>query len=445
MRQVRGARERAILVGVRLMGAPAELSTSLDELEQLAGSAEVEVVGRVTQKLDRPDARTYIGKGKLEELASLCGEVHADLVIFDDELRPHVQQELERELKTRVVDRTLLILDIFSRRARTHEGRVQVELAQYRYLLPRLVGKGSELSRLGGGIGTRGPGETVLESDRRRIRERIGRLEKEIESIRQHRQVHRSSRRSKDLPLVAIIGYTNVGKSTLLNSLTGSTVEVADKLFATLDPTTRKLRLPGGQEVLASDTVGFIAKLPTSLVAAFRATLEELSEADLLLHVVDITDPEVEKSSGVVREILAELGLQEKPVIMVLNKADRLRPPGERGEEDLLARMSPQALGMSPVPSTVLVSARKGWGMESLKQEIEDALNAASPRVEVMVPYWASDLVDLFRRRGVVELEEHGPKGTILRGRLPARYAAQFRPYLQRRNPTPSARAKGQA
>ncbi len=216
------------------------------------------------------------------------------MVIFDDELRPHVQQELERELGLRAIDRTLLILDIFAHRAHTHEGRVQVELAQYQYLLPRLSGRGIELSRLGGGIGTRGPGETKLEMDRRRIRQHITRLEREIESIRQQRRVHRGFRQKAELPLISLIGYTNAGKSTLLNKLTGSTVEVADKLFATLDPTTRRLELPSGQEVLVSDTVGFIAKLPTTLVAAFRATLEELEEADVLLHVVDISDPHIE-------------------------------------------------------------------------------------------------------------------------------------------------------
>ncbi|MGI5837661.1 MAG: GTPase HflX, partial [Chloroflexota bacterium] len=265
--------DKAILVGVQLPGDPIELSVSLDELEQLAGSAGVETVGRISQKLDEPNHRHYIGKGKLEELIRKSQELAVDMVIFDDELRPHVQLELEKMLGVRVIDRTLLILDIFAARARTHEGRVQVELAQHKYMLPRLVGRGTELSRLGGGIGTRGPGETKLEFDRRRVRHRIAKLEKEIESIRMHRQVHRANRQSRQLPLVAMVGYTNVGKSTLLNRMTGSAVEVADKLFATLDPTTRRLQLPSGQEVLASDTVGFIAKLPTALVAAFRATL----------------------------------------------------------------------------------------------------------------------------------------------------------------------------
>ena len=432
-----GGWEKAVLVGVQLPESTVELSTSLDELQELAAGAEVVTVGRLTQRLDAPHPRHYLGKGKLEDLRRLCQETGADMVIFDDELRPHVQQELERDLGLKVIDRTLVILDVFARRARTHEGRVQVELAQHQYLLPRLVGKGTQLSRLGGGIGTRGPGETKLEFDRRRIRQRIARLEREIEAIRGQRQVQRSSRRVKELPLVALVGYTNVGKSTLLNRLTGSAVEVADKLFATLDPTTRRLELPSGQEVLTSDTVGFIAKLPTTLVAAFRATLEELAEADLLLHVVDITDPNVEKCNRVVGEILADLGLGDKPVITVLNKADRLVQEEPHNGADPLASLRPEALGMDPVPGTVLVSAERGWGIEDLKLLIEETLNRQAPRVEVRIPYDASDLVDLLRRKGVVESEEHTPEGTVIRGRLPIRYAAHFERYSTRR-----ARAK---
>jgi len=420
-----------VLVGVQLPRADVELSVSLDELEQLAAGAEVSVVGRVTQKLDEPHPKHYLGKGKLEDLKALCAESGATIVIFDDELRPNVQKELERELELRVIDRTLLILDIFARRAHTHEGRVQVELAQYKYLLPRLVGKGTELSRLGGGIGTRGPGESKLEFDRRRMRERISRLEKEIETIRLQRQVHRGSRRRASLPLIALIGYTNVGKSMLLNQLTGSDVGVANQLFATLDPTTRKLALPSGQEVLVSDTVGFIAKLPTTLVAAFRATLEELSDADLLLHVVDITDLQVDYATRVVQKLVSDLGLQEKPVLTVLNKADRL-PPGAavaEGGVDPLKGMAPEALGLEPVPDTVLVSASRGWGMESLKLKIEEMLNASTPALEVLVPYSASELVDLFRRSGVVESEDYTEEGTLLKGRLPARFLGRFEEY----------------
>ncbi|MHB0868422.1 MAG: GTPase HflX [Chloroflexota bacterium] len=437
---VAGGPEKAVLVGVQLADSAIELSASMDELQQLAVSAGVQVVGRVSQKLDEPNPRHYIGKGKLEELATLCDETAATMVIFDDELRPHVQLELERVLGLRVIDRTLLILDIFAHRAHTHEGRVQVELAQYQYLLPRLVGRGTELSRLGGGIGTRGPGETKLEFDRRRMRQRITRLEKEIEAIRLHRQVHRESRRTKELPLVALIGYTNAGKSTLLNRLTGSEVEVADKLFATLDPTTRRLELPSGQEVLASDTVGFIAKLPTALVAAFRATLEELEEADLLLEVVDITDSQAEQASRVVQGIVADLGLREKPTLTVLNKADRLMPPEAGTAEDPVAGLTPEALGMEPVPDTVLISAEKGWGIEALKRRIEEMLNAATPRIEVLIPYGRSDLVDLFRRKGSVEVEEHTPEGTLMRGRLPARHASQFRSYEVRGTATAGRR-----
>lgn len=422
--------ERAILVGIDLPRSRVDAATSLDELQQLALTAGAEVVGRITQKLDEPNSHYYLGKGKLEELAQLCEETGANLVVFDDELRPRVQQELEKRLELKVIDRTLLILDIFSRRARTHEGRVQVELAQYKYLLPRLIGMGTQLSRLGGGIGTRGPGETKLESDRRRIRQHITRLEKEIEGIRVQRQVHRGARQREELPVVALIGYTNVGKSTLLNSLTGSSVDAENKLFATLDPTTRKVRLPSGQEVLLTDTVGFISKLPTTLVAAFRATLEELQEADLLLRVVDITDDMVEESSRVVGEIVEELGLKDKPVITVLNKADRLLADGGSGGQGL-EKMAPESLGLEAVPNTVLISAEKKLGLDHLLATIEETLNALSQPIEVVLPYSRGDLVDLFRRKGVLEVEEHTPEGTLLRGRLPRRFAAGFGPYVR--------------
>jgi len=416
-------------VGLQLPRAKMDLSASLDELEQLADSAGVDTVARITQKMDEPHRRHYIGKGKLEELVQLTQETGADMVIFDDELRPQVQQELEEVLGVRVIDRTLLILDIFAARAHTHEGRVQVELAQNRYMLPRLVGKGTQLSRLGGGVGTRGPGETKLEFDRRRVRQRITKLEKEIEGIRTQRKVQRTSRQARRLPLVALVGYTNVGKSTLLNWLTGSSVEVANKLFATLDPTTRLLELPSGQEVLVSDTVGFIAKLPTTVVAAFRATLEELSDADLLLLVVDITDPRAEVATEVVKGILGDLGLGEKPVVTVLNKADQLLTADQRVGDDPLAALTPEALGLEPVPDTVLVSATRGWGIDRLKSVIEEMLNTQAPRIEVRIPYDEGGLVDLFRRKGVVESEEHTPDGTVLRGRLPAHLAASFERY----------------
>jgi GTPase len=420
-----------VLVGLDLPEDRLDVTASLDELERLAETAGLTVAGRVTQKLPKPHPRHYVGKGKLQEVAEAVRTLKADVVIVDDELRPQAQLDLEKELQVKVIDRTLLILDVFARHARTHEGRVQVELAQHQYLLPRLIGRGTELSRLGGGIGTRGPGETKLEFDRRRIRQRIAKLQREIDTIRAHRGVQRASRQAKQLLVVAIVGYTNAGKSTLLNRLTGSDVEAVDRLFATLDPTTRKLALPSGQEVLVTDTVGFISKLPTTLVAAFRATLEELQEADLLLHVVDITDEHVEEAVGVVDEILAELKLENKPSLTVLNKADRL-VPDHGGAGDPLSGMSPEALGMEPVPNTVLVSAATGWGIEALKQRIEEALNLEEPWVEVTLPYTASDLVDLFHRRGVIESEEHRPEGTTLRGRIAARYLQQFEAFLTR-------------
>ncbi|HEY8475578.1 MAG TPA: GTPase HflX [Chloroflexota bacterium] len=416
------ARERAVLVAVGGDDAPWGLDDSLSELEALAASADLQVVARLSQRLPRPHPRSYVGSGKLEELKELRAYHQADVVVCDDELPPRVQRVLEEELGCKVVDRTLLILDIFARRARTSEGRAQVELAQYEYLLPRLVGKGTALSRLGGGIGTRGPGETKLEFDRRRIRDRIAVLKRSIEDIRRQRAVHRGARRREELPVVALVGYTNVGKSTLLNALAGGGALVADQLFATLDPLTRRVRLPSGQEVLLSDTVGFIAKLPTTLVAAFRATLEELAEASLLIHVVDVTDPLAAERSAVVQTLLRELGLHEKPVITVLNKVDALA--SGRGE-------SPDGSGAvgRGAFDTVLISAARGWGLPDLLSRIEEVLNAERTYVEVCVPFDASELVDLFFRKGRVEYHRHSPDGTVIHGRLPYRYYHLFAPY----------------
>src|SRR3954447_12212112 len=305
---------------------------SLAELEQLAATAGVEVLGHVSQKVSGPNAATFVGKGKVQEIRALREELAADLVLFDEELTPGQQRNLEEQLDTKILDRTGLILDIFARHARTREGRLQVELAQLEYRLPRLTRMWTHLSRQAvGGVGLRGPGETQLEVDRRRARERIARLRDELKEVHAHRELYRQKRRREGLPVVALVGYTNAGKSTLLNALADSDVLAANVLFATLDPTTRQLQLPDGQEVLLTDTVGFIQRLPTQLVAAFRATLEEIEEADLLVHVLDITHPNAEEQGQTVDKLLGELGLGDKPRLVVLNKIDRLFPGAPSG------------------------------------------------------------------------------------------------------------------
>lgn len=329
----------------------------------MAVTAGAEVVGALVQRLQKPTPAYYLGKGKVRELADLMGEAGYDVVIFDDELSPTQQRNLEQALEVKVIDRTALILDIFAKRAQTHEGCLQVELAQHQYLLPRLAGQWSHLERLGGGIGTRGPGEAQLETDRRLIRQKLHRLQREIEEVRKHRALYRRQRALRDIPVVAIIGYTNAGKSTLLNSLSNAGVLVEDKLFATLDPTTRRLILPNRQEVLITDTVGFIQKLPTTVIAAFRATLEELAEAALLLHVVDITHHNAIEQSIAVEETLAELGLAQKPRITVLNKVD-LFASSEEDISDFVSAM--EASGQE----AVLISAAKGWGLDRLLEKL---------------------------------------------------------------------------
>ena len=326
--------ERAVLVGVTLDGQSEgwRVEDSLAELALLAHTAGLEVVGQATQRLAAPNPATYIGKGKVEELAQLRRELGYDIALFDDELSPSQQRHLEDALEARVVDRTGLILDIFARRAQSHEGRIQVELAQYEYYLPRLTRLWTHLSRQAvGGVGLRGPGETQLESDRRRIRKRISDLRRELEQVRRHRHLYRTRRQGENIPIVALVGYTNAGKSTLLNALSGAGVFVEDKLFATLDPTTRRIALPNGQKVLLTDTVGFIQKLPTQLVAAFRATLEELTEADLLLHILDITHPNAAEQAETVSRVLGDLGLGDKPVLTALNKIDKIAAEAQSG------------------------------------------------------------------------------------------------------------------
>ena len=364
--------ERAILVALELRNHrnPWSLEDTLRELAYLTETAGAEVVGQITQRSARY-AHTYVGKGKLEEINELVAETEAGVVIFDDELTPTQQRNVESALEVKVIDRTALILDVFGRHARTYEGKLQVELAQHQYLLPRLVGQWSHLERLGGGIGTRGPGETQLETDRRLIRKRIQRITRELEGVRRRRTLQMGRRKSASIPIVSLVGYTNAGKSTLFNALSAAKVEAADQLFSTLDPVTRRVRLPSGAPLLLTATVGFIQKLSPTVVAAFRATLEELSESDLLLHVVDITHPKSSEQADVVETTLRELGLEDKPRLLVLNKMDLL-PQGSDGSDGSGA---PASLGRQD-QNKVFISAAKGWNMDTLLQEIEDQLMA---------------------------------------------------------------------
>jgi GTP-binding protein HflX len=398
----------------------------------------------VTQKLAHPLAGTYVGKGKLEEIKARRDDVGYDVVMVDDDLTPAQQRNLESALDVKVIDRTALILDVFARRAATHEGRLQVELAQLEYRLPRLTGLWTHLSRQGvGGVGLRGPGETQLESDRRELGKRIVHIKRELSDVHTHRQHYRDRRRDVPIPVVALVGYTNAGKSTLLNSLTGSTVMAEDKLFATLDPTTRRRAVPSGREVLFTDTVGFINNLPTLLIAAFRATLEEINEATVLMHVVDVTHPNAPEQMQTVIEVLEELGADDKPVVTALNKVDRLRPngSGEPSLDDLLARLGPAAdLAVNPVP----ISARDGTGFDQLLAQVEIALeeDAGFVPVTLTAPFAQSELVDRFHRLGRVNETSFDESGTTLQGYLPVGELGRFAPYLARRMDDGSANGR---
>jgi len=380
---VESARERTLVVGLELTGPQAkaprperdpDVEESLDELATLAESAGAEVVGRITQMRPKIDAATLLGSGKVEEVKTRAAADDADSVIFDHELTPTQLRNLERRLQLKILDRTQLILDIFARRARTREGQLQVELAQLNYLLPRLAGRGTQMSRLGGGIGTRGPGETQLETDRRRIGRRIAKLKSEIERVRATRGVQRSQRQAVPLSTVSLVGYTNAGKSTLFNRLTGADVLTDSKMFATLDPTVRQIRLPSGRRVLLSDTVGFIRNLPTTLIEAFRATLEEVTAAALLLHVVDITSPLASEQALHVMKVLAEIGAETTPQILVLNKSDRLSEADRMQDLPTLThRLLGETARQNATPSA-LISAQTGSGVGTLLELIDQKL-----------------------------------------------------------------------
>ncbi|MFT5493773.1 MAG: GTP-binding protein HflX [Limisphaerales bacterium] len=412
--------ERAFLVGVEFKSKPKwELQDSLEELGRLASTAGAEVIGIGTQKLDRPYASTFIGTGKADEFAALCQADEADTVIFDDELSPAQSRNLEKIFECKVLDRTALILDIFAQRARTREGKLQIELAQLQHLLPRLTRFWTHLSRQKGGIGMRGDGETQLETDRRRVLERIHRITADLKMVQRQRATQRDGRRRTKWPTASLVGYTNAGKSTLFNSLTGADVLQEDKLFATLDPTTRRLQLPTNQNVLLSDTVGFIRKLPHSLVDSFKATLEEVVQSDLLVHVVDVSHPLADEQISVVDQVLGELGAGGKPTLMVFNKSDRL----ENGE--FIPQFSEK------YPNAVQVSALKQTGFEALMDELGALLRPIRDFVELAVPHSAADVIARIHEIAeVVEIDYDGPE-TLLSARIPPHLTREFESYIR--------------
>ncbi|MCS6846790.1 MAG: GTPase HflX [Anaerolineae bacterium] len=428
--------QRAFLVGVEFKnpayrakyGAHLPLESSMEELALLCKTAGLEVVGQTTQALDAPNPNTFIGPGKVEELIAWRNALDFDVVVFDDELSPRHLRELEEALGEDVIvlDRTGLILDIFAQHASTREGALQVELAQYEYRKPRLTRQWTHLARQAGGgagrsgtggVGLRGPGETQLEIDRRRIDERIAKLKRELEEVRKQRAQHRAQRKRAEIPVVAIVGYTNAGKSTLLNAIAKADVLAEDKLFATLDPTTRRVRLPHGHLALFTDTVGFIQKLPTQLVAAFRATLEEITEADALLHVVDITHPNALEQAQTVMDTLKELGAGAKQIVTALNKADRLSPE-QRAD-----------LATGVLSEGIFISALRKEGLNELLAEVEAVLFERLVPIRVRLPYKAGDLMALFRREGAVDSELPEERSVLLSGRIPGRLLDVFMPY----------------
>ena len=396
--------ERVILVGVCLPGQE-DIDASLEELSELAKTAGAVTVGKVVQSRDQVHPGTYVGKGKIDEIKSLLWELDATGIICDDELSPAQMKNLQDELDAKVMDRTLVILDIFAARASTSEGKIQVELAQLKYRQTRLAGFGTAMSRLGGGIGTRGPGEKKLEMDRRLIKNRIALLNRELKSVKQHREVTREKRAKSRIPVAAIVGYTNAGKSTLLNALTGADILAEDKLFATLDPTTRSLKLPSGQEILLTDTVGFIRKLPHHLIDAFRSTLEEAKYADLILHVVDASNPQMDEQMHIVYETLHQLEVTDKKILTLFNKQDAITDwePLRDGRADI----------------TLRVSAARGDGLEELKDCLARILRENKHYLETVLPYDKGGLLQQIRETGELIAEEYLPEGIRIEAYVP--------------------------
>jgi GTPase len=425
---------RAFLVGAQVRGEKSlfGVEDSLDELERLTATAGVQTVGRDWQNLERIHPATYIGSGKVQEITAASNELGADLIIFDDELSPAQLRNLERLTEMQLLDRTALILDIFAMHARTREGALQVELAQYDYRLPRLTRQWTHLSRQAvGGVGLRGPGETQLEVDRREISRRMARLRDELEEVRRQRGLKRRMRRRRGLPVVAIVGYTNAGKSTLLNRLSGAEVLVEDKLFATLDPTTRRVDMSGGKQVLFTDTVGFIQKLPTQLVAAFRATLEEVHEADIILHVADAADPQVMLKIATVEDVLRDLGIRDKPMVLAFNKIDLVDPEAElsiRPQDVALpesTKLQDLIVGLlDRYDQVVPISAEQGVGIDELLGAIQQVLLDQMVAVDTILGYTEGDLLATWRQQGAIEVEDYKPQGVHVKGRVPRWLAA---------------------
>ena len=412
-------RQRALLIGMVSNGSRvAEGERSLEELELLTDTAGSEPVESVLVRRDRPDPATFIGKGKLSELVAESHMLDIDVVVFDNELSPAQQRNLHQAFQCDVVDRVALILDIFAQHAHTHEGRLQVELAQHRYRLPRLRGKGVELSRLGAGIGTRGPGETKLETDRRRILERVSKIERELKEAARSRDTRAKSRKRSGLPVAAIVGYTNAGKSTLFNRLTEADVLVEDRLFATLGSTVRRLDLPDGHRALMSDTVGFVRRLPHELVEAFRSTLDEAADADLLVHIVDASDPDPDGQISAVREVLTEIGAADVPEILVFNKIDIAEPA-------VVQRL------LTVYDGAVATSALTGANIEGVAGAIVEGLDAVTVTADLLIPYERGDLVASLHETGEVLDEHHAADGTEITVRMPAAMAERMVPYLR--------------